>query len=280
MKTRVFAVCTVIFLFCSIVQADLKDGLVAYYPFNGNANDESGRGNNGIVYGTTLTVDRFGNPNSAYQFDGTSNWIKVMNSDTINIHGCTGLSIAAWVKADSLNNSTYPGIVSKWGPGGGEDDQYGIGIENGRLRFFLSDEPTLIYGVISTNNWYFVVGNYDYTTGIISLYINGIKSVQKSMSFCIWDTNQYVEIGRHAGSYYFDGAIDDIRIYNRTLSDSEVQQLYSGVSPLVIVKPYTFTSGTPAKAAEVNADLDILYQQINVLRTIVCADHPTANGCQ
>jgi len=48
----------------------LKDGLVAYYPFNGNANDESGNGNNGTVYGATLTTDRFGNTNKAYSFDG------------------------------------------------------------------------------------------------------------------------------------------------------------------------------------------------------------------
>jgi hypothetical protein len=49
---------------------DLKDGLVAHYPFNGNANDESGNGNNGTVNGATLTTDRFGNMNKAYSFDG------------------------------------------------------------------------------------------------------------------------------------------------------------------------------------------------------------------
>ena len=52
-----------------IASADLNDGLVAYYPFNGNANDESGNGYNGTVYGATLTYDRFGNPNSAYSFN-------------------------------------------------------------------------------------------------------------------------------------------------------------------------------------------------------------------
>ena len=50
--------------------ADLKDGLVAYYPLNGNANDESGNGNHVTVYGATLTTDRFGNTNKAYSFDG------------------------------------------------------------------------------------------------------------------------------------------------------------------------------------------------------------------
>ena len=55
--------------------AFLTNGLIAYYPFNGNANDASGNGNNGTVYGATLTADRFGNPNSAYYFNGTNNYI-------------------------------------------------------------------------------------------------------------------------------------------------------------------------------------------------------------
>ena len=79
MKTRVFTVCTVIFLFCGIVSAEINDGLVAYYPFNGNTNDESGNGHNGIVNGTgsTLTNDRFGNANKEYSFNSTGSYIRV-----------------------------------------------------------------------------------------------------------------------------------------------------------------------------------------------------------
>jgi len=60
-----------LFCFCGTIQAqvNLDKGLVAYYPFNGNANDESENGNNGTVNGATLTSDRFGIPNSAYRFD-------------------------------------------------------------------------------------------------------------------------------------------------------------------------------------------------------------------
>ena len=61
---------------------DLSDGLVAYYPFNGNADDESGNGNNGKVNGATLTTDRNGNANSAYDFDGNDDFI----SATIGEH--------------------------------------------------------------------------------------------------------------------------------------------------------------------------------------------------
>jgi hypothetical protein len=58
-----------------IASADLADGLVAYYPFNGNAADESG--NDGVVYGSTLTEDSFGNPDNAYSFDGVDDYIDI-----------------------------------------------------------------------------------------------------------------------------------------------------------------------------------------------------------
>jgi hypothetical protein len=96
----------------------------------------------------------------------------------------------------------------------------------------------------------------------------------------------YIGLGH---GHIMNGAIDDIRIYNRALSESEIQQLYNEgqVCPDVAVKPYTFTSGTSAKAAEVNADFNTLYQQINTqncqiqaLKAIVCQDHPTASVCQ
>jgi len=61
-----------LFIVIQTCHAGINDGLVAYYPFNGNANDESGNGNNGTVNGATLTSDRFGNANSAYSFDGVN----------------------------------------------------------------------------------------------------------------------------------------------------------------------------------------------------------------
>ncbi|MBI4688657.1 MAG: hypothetical protein HY754_00055 [Nitrospirae bacterium] len=76
---RIQAVFIVMFLilFASTSFASLTDGLVAYYPFNRNANDESGNGYNGTVSGATLTSDRNGNANSAYRFDGVNDYIKI-----------------------------------------------------------------------------------------------------------------------------------------------------------------------------------------------------------
>ncbi len=75
---------------------DLINGLVAYYPFNGNADDESGNGNHGTVNGATLTEDRFLNPNSAYSFSGVNDFINCGNDDTFNLRNA--LTIAAWMK--------------------------------------------------------------------------------------------------------------------------------------------------------------------------------------
>jgi hypothetical protein len=110
MKTRVFTVCVVVFLFCGITHAGLSDGLVAYYPFNGNANDESGNGHNGIVNGTgaTLTNDRFGNANKAYSFNGTGSYIRV-NVNTADWF-YNDFSITVWVNFKNFTN-TYPQII-------------------------------------------------------------------------------------------------------------------------------------------------------------------------
>ena len=78
------------------------DSLVAYYPFNGNANDESGNGNDGVVNGATLTTDRFGNVNSAYSFDGVDDWINAPNSGLPDAD--ESRTLTAWVKFNSYGN--------------------------------------------------------------------------------------------------------------------------------------------------------------------------------
>ena len=74
--------------------ADLNAGLVAYYPFNGNANDESGNGNNGTVYGATLTDGRFGNTGSAYDFDGIDDYVDIKKQLLSN----TDFTVGFWLK--------------------------------------------------------------------------------------------------------------------------------------------------------------------------------------
>jgi hypothetical protein len=76
------------------------DGLVGWWPFNGNANDESGNGNNGTVNGATLTEDRFGNANSAYYYDGISNNILINDDSTLRP---SEITMSVWINSSSNN---------------------------------------------------------------------------------------------------------------------------------------------------------------------------------
>lgn len=100
-KTCCFWVVFFMLGFTCICQASLTDGLVAYYPFNGNANDESGKGYNGKVNGATLTADRFGNANSAYSFDGNSD-IDLTGTNSLNFQS-GGFSLVAWARFSTGN---------------------------------------------------------------------------------------------------------------------------------------------------------------------------------
>ena len=94
-----------------LLQAQIPTtGLVGYWPFNGNANDESGTGNNGTVNGATLTTDRFGNANSAYNFNGSSEFIEVTHNSSLTF--TTGVSFSFWLNIpDSSLNTT--GLVTR-----------------------------------------------------------------------------------------------------------------------------------------------------------------------
>ncbi len=85
-------------LVSSGVYADLSEGLVAYYPFNGNANDESGNGFDGIVRGATPVEDRFGNIDSAYYFNGNGNDADGIELPSTSINGLTHITSSVWIQ--------------------------------------------------------------------------------------------------------------------------------------------------------------------------------------
>lgn len=88
------------------------NGLKAHYQFNGNANDNSGNGNNGTISGATLTSDRFGNINSAFLFDGVNDKITLTNN-TLSLPD--SFSVSSWVSINNLSPSNYDApIISQW----------------------------------------------------------------------------------------------------------------------------------------------------------------------
>jgi len=248
----------VLFLWCSgIAQASLTDGLVAYYPFDGNAYDASGYGNNGIDVGVIPTSDRFGMDSSAYYFDGNG-YIDVNNNPQINLN--IHITVSAWVKITSFNNENcaFNAILIKgpdatmgsYGLGIGNDPDTCLPQINHRFRFFirLPDKPygyvpsfILSNTIVSLNNWYHVVGTYDGNT--MNMYLNGILESSLTVSQTLTENNEKMTIGYHNATnpmpvfkYMFHGSIDDVRIYNRDLKSAEVLALYYyGTMPTDIV---------------------------------------------
>jgi photosystem II stability/assembly factor-like uncharacterized protein len=198
------------------------DGLVAYYPFTGNANDPSGYANHGIVYGATLTSDRFGNPQSAYRFDGVAQYIRVPNAP--DLQSVAQKSVSFWINMEPGGGPQNPRILSKGYPGGFEIGT--AGTEESRNLIFT--QPGVNFaskGKVSSGSWQHCVWTYDGTTS--SVYINGVRDTTGAFIPASVTTDLY--IGRASTlntADNFKGSIDDIRVYNRALSPAEVVLLY------------------------------------------------------
>jgi len=204
-------------------------GLVAYYPFNGNVIDESGNGNNGTVYGATLTTDRFDAQNNAYYFNGTSNYIKVDQRNTTLEFGTGDFTVSAWIQTDSSKGER---VVSK-----GECFSAGWVLgHTKKIKIQLQSPPygpiySLSNDSINNGKWHFIILKRQ--RGIIYIYGDGvIDSNTISFPYSLTNTNEYLTIGRCRESEgacdnaFFTGKIDDIRLYNRALTDTEIDQLY------------------------------------------------------
>lgn len=201
------------------------NGLVAYYPFSGNANDVSGNGYNGTNNGATLTTDRFGNTNSAYSFNGTNNYITLGSSFT---SGSSPKSFSVWFY---VNSATYSWILSG---GAATTNGQAFGLYYDESRYLGNLPHKLIFhgnglnydygfGEIEFQSWNNVVITYDGTS--VSSYLNGafIGSSNKTLN----TLNSLVRIGsRSNNTAYLNGKIDDIGIWNRAITPSEITNLY------------------------------------------------------
>jgi hypothetical protein len=245
----------VIFMFISTVSADLTSGLVAHYPFNGNANDESGNGNNGTVYGVVLTTDRFGNLNSAYSFDGIDDYIKASAA----LLPTAERTVALWFYVDMVSNK--PVLI---GYGGSDTTPPGtswlMGINHwGHLAYSVSshwDTNTLQYYYLQDPVGAWV--HYAITTDSsgTKIYINGVEKASNSNfinNTIVAGTDLSIGVAVNTQGYapytdvnvgYFVGSMDDVRIYNRAFSATEIQELYTENAPDLVV---TYIGNIPAK---------------------------------
>ncbi len=220
------------FVFSSKAYADLNDGLVAYYPFDSNAQDATGNGHDGTVYGAILSDDRFDNPTSAYSFDGVNNYIQVNDSDSLDLS--TNFSLAAWIYPTA--NSGDKNIFTKWGLFGMDPHRsYVLNLSNGKVTLWISIDGTDVHGVtvfyctgstqLTLNTWHNVVASYD--GNFIRVYFDGNLDGSTPWQGNAFVGNANIKIGSDGwNANPFAGLIDDIRIYNRVLSDTEIQILF------------------------------------------------------
>ncbi len=212
------------------------NGLVAYYPFNGNALDASGSGNDGTVNGATLATDRFGNPNSAYAFNTVTSEIRVTNSPSLSPTGA--MTISLWVKFDSSWANHPVAIIGKSvvnvdgyfldmnqdatydGPGN-YDSRWFFNTATGQADAFLQPVADA-----TIRTWNHYVGVYSADTA--KFYFNDILVSSSYSKGPLKQGSANLVIGGIGYSGYVTAlrTIDDIRIYNRALSDTEIASLY------------------------------------------------------
>jgi hypothetical protein len=239
MKTTktIFAVFTIVAALALQVHAQsfLTNGLVAYYPFKGNANDETGGGRNGTVHGATFTSDRFGNSNNAYLFNGSSSYIDTYG-DGLSTNDRT---ISIWLKrTEDVGGSPWKVMLGYGGNGSGPSSCYPA-IQGNTLHL----GPHWGGGLYATvavvpNTWHHYVVTVNGSNG--KLYWDGLPLETTGSPF----PSTYIAPGSQLligvdvwanglGPYtdsnvgYWAGSLDDIRIYNRAMSSNEVAQLYA-----------------------------------------------------
>lgn len=226
------------------------NGLKGWWPFSGNANDYSTNANNGTVTGAALAADRFGNTNSAYSFNGTSDFIDVPTQQ-LNV---TAYSISCWFNYSSTGTAgRYRGIVQASGTTGKSLSIQMSADPTFSAPYKLSasvNGPGVFNGWITPNTfnddaWHHAVAVIAATSGSvtnsskISLCVDGVltnslsTAVNYSSVAVPFNGSGNTKIGRtehccNPTPNFFNGKIDDVGIWNRALTPQEIHDLYNG----------------------------------------------------
>lgn len=198
--------------------ASLNHGLIAYYRCNGNVKDESGRSNDAVNHNVTFTADRFNRVNSACEFNGSNSFLEIAHKAYLNI-GVNG-SLSFWLKY--YGGSSI--LLWKRKYSGSKGWEVYFGWPNELLVYTNEDAAYIKTGSIHAGNkWYHVVINDEY--GNVSVYVDGKKVAENALGG-FESTGENLLIGRDEIGNYFTGCLDDLRIYNRPLSEEEIRALY------------------------------------------------------
>ncbi|GEM_PF-1074278 len=204
--------------------------LVRHYPFDGNANNAIGNGYNGTVNGATLTTDRFGNANSAYQFNGNGNYISA-SADNLPT---TIRTVALWFNPVSFVSKP---IILGYGGGSCGTSFYFGGNQNSYHVSSHCNVNSLVqsYSQSPLNSWHHLAVTTDNQGTVMYLdgYIIGSNNIFISNTF-VQGKQIAIGVDVSASGYapyidsnvgYFNGKIDDVRIYDNAISPQEIAQL-------------------------------------------------------
>jgi Concanavalin A-like lectin/glucanases superfamily/Secretion system C-terminal sorting domain len=266
------------------------NGLVGWWPFNGNANDESGNGNNGnLVGGVSGTLDRFGNSNSAFLFNGIDGHIEIPSLDN---QPYTPITYSAWVIVNSYFPSSFGhkfrSIIGR---------NTGFVLDNGVIGFYadnnaangIYDNTFVMWrgggqsgpapysdSIPELNTWLHVA----YTQTILgdwSWYLNGVLTNSGNFTDAQNDFN-YFQIGgcnNSTGNFFWNDKLDDIGLWSRALTQQEIADLYNGCQQSVNTQPsnqqininntaqFIVGSTDPGATYQWQTDLGIGFQNLN-----------------
>ena len=228
-------------------------GLVAWYPFCGNTNDYSGNAYNLHDSGAVLTTDRFGSSNCAYHFDGLSN-VMYLHSLLPNPYG--NFTYSCWMLADTVQDGVivYNGNSNSNGTGivydaGSATPGYNITMLAGGVCFCMSVFATL-------HQWHHAVLRC--SAGTLNLFIDTTLVSTSSATYISPSGIFAVGMDYTDGTNPFIGKIDDIAVYNRALSDTEIRQLYHYQPPCTVVVDHSCNTITMSDSLSFCADTSII----------------------
>ena len=219
---------------------DLNDGLLAHYEFENNANDSSGNGNHGTENGGLRYSE--GIIGNSAKFDGVDDFIEINDNSHLRLYD-TDFTLSAWVNILQYNDSYHSAILVKRGDGNqdgyffsirGTESNWTNNSDFGKLYYQISgggDPLILSEKKISLNEWYLISVVYIKNELSIKLFINGLFDNQKKdIQPPNKETFSNLFIGKDSADafngYQFKGCIDDIRVYNRALTESKINELY------------------------------------------------------
>jgi concanavalin A-like lectin/glucanase superfamily protein/type IX secretion system substrate protein len=242
-------------------------GLIAWFPFTGNAVDSTGHGHTGTVYGTTNTYDRWGRPNNAFSFNGTSDYIYVppgIPGYDVSTDITASLTISAWVKSYNYLMSSQEQIYWRGDPLPAHDPHM-LYFNGGEIRIRRDVDPGTTsnevgYSVTGLDtNFHMLTGTYDSVSGYMTVYIDGI---QKNTAYLpgleTYPTStMYNYIGAVDGGtwQFFYGTIDELVLWDRALTPCEVFKLYYSATSLVAQIPVNDTVNTGGTATFTSTNL-------------------------